>query len=394
MPNWEPYMYNFKGCFCSRCKVEFIKYSKLPEAQIDKEWPKEIISKHRAVWVRFRAWQHGRLMKTLEATVHRVGKEAGIESHFVPEIATLSLTEEGRSHFEQVDPLEYIDSLKIIEPWGPYADNYKYPGRYIYQTGAHLIMEAKTREVVDYIGRHVSEEKKRPQLIGFPHASQGNFGMAEPEGIAFDTLCLFVNGWQGSLAYHFPDGFDARYWNAMATANRSISLFEDQVTRGRIQTRHHLEVLTALPKLDPAPGGSHYQVDPESPLIFSREFAYQEQRLLVIGNAWKYGDAFVRLAIDDVPKSETFVLREPLTGRCYANEKGKAGLSSDELKRGVLLHVGALRFGFFLLEPYQADQECGQVITPQQMKSMKKNFLPEILKAITFETEYQGRNAE
>ncbi len=389
MPNWEPYMYKFKGCFCSLCKQEFILHSKLPAKQIESEWPNEIVGKYRGAWIKFRAWQHGRMMHTLEQTVQRVGKEAGLDAHFIPEIATLSLTEEGRSHFEQVDPLEYIDSLKMIEPWGPYVDNYSYPGNYYYQTGAHLIMDVKTREVVDFIERHIPDAKKRPQLIGFPHASQGSFGMAEPEGIAFDTLCLYINGWQGSFAYHFPDGFDARYWNALAMANRAISRFEDLVEKGERQVSHSLEIVSPLPKLESA-GGRYYQVDPESALIFSREFSNEQQRLVVLGNAWKYGDTFVRLSFNGLPAGKSFVLREPLSGRCFANKKGALGLSAAELKKGMLLHVGALRFGFFLLEPYQEGGDHGRVIDPSEMKSMLSTFRPAILKAIEFEKSHQG----
>ncbi|MFK5924450.1 MAG: hypothetical protein QM496_19915 [Verrucomicrobiota bacterium] len=391
MPNWEPYMYKFKGCFCPLCKQEFIVHSKLPAKQIESEWPKGIVEKYRGQWIKFRAWQHGLMMETLEKTVQRVGNEAGLAAHFIPEIATLSLTEEGRSHFEQVDPLEYIDRLKMIEPWGPYVDNYQYPGSYFYQTGAHLIMEAKTREVVDYIKMHITDEKKRPQLIGFPHASQGGFGMAEPEGIAFDTLCLYVNGWQGSLAYHFPDGFDARYWNALAKANRSISRFEDLVMKGDTQVRHSFKIATALPKLAPS-GGRYYQVDAESSLIFSREFSLKQQRLVVIANAWKYGDAFVHLSFEGLPEGESFVLREPLSQRCFANDKGQVELSVEDLKQGVLLHVGALRFGFFLLEPYQKGEDYGLMIKPSQMQAMLSSFRPAILKAIEFEKSYHGEN--
>ncbi|MBM4048927.1 MAG: hypothetical protein FJ279_27820, partial [Planctomycetes bacterium] len=66
MPNWEPFMYKYKGCFCDRCRDEFVKHSKVPGEEVAKSWPKHIIRDHRDVWMRFRSWQHGRLVQTLE----------------------------------------------------------------------------------------------------------------------------------------------------------------------------------------------------------------------------------------------------------------------------------------------------------------------------------------
>jgi len=70
MSNWEPYMFDFKGCFCPRCKEEFIKYSGLKKADIDEAWPTKIIINHKDKWVKFRSWQHAKMCVQLEKTIN------------------------------------------------------------------------------------------------------------------------------------------------------------------------------------------------------------------------------------------------------------------------------------------------------------------------------------
>ena len=87
MPNWEPYMFDFKGCFCPRCKDEFIKYSGLSKADVDKVWGAKVIIKYKDKWIKFRAWQHGKMCVQFEKTISKIGKSVGKDSHFIPEIA-------------------------------------------------------------------------------------------------------------------------------------------------------------------------------------------------------------------------------------------------------------------------------------------------------------------
>ena len=138
MPNWEPYMFDFKGCFCPRCKEEFIKYSGLKKAEVDKVWPTKVIIKYKKQWIKFRSWQHGQMCAQLEKDISRIGKSVGKDSHFIPEIAWSQLIENSNPHFAQYNPKDYIDKLPVIEPWGPYIF-YKFNEPYIYNPGIHLI---------------------------------------------------------------------------------------------------------------------------------------------------------------------------------------------------------------------------------------------------------------
>ncbi|MFA7232189.1 MAG: hypothetical protein WC071_13035, partial [Victivallaceae bacterium] len=138
MSNWEPFKYDFKGCFCDRCKAEFIKYSGLSSVEVDKVWPKDVTTKYRDTWIKFRSWQHGQVVKTLEDTTVAIGKEAGKDAHFIPEIAWSHMTEGGRDEAAQYDSRDYMNNLKFIEPWGPYIF-FDMTTPYIYNTGLHLI---------------------------------------------------------------------------------------------------------------------------------------------------------------------------------------------------------------------------------------------------------------
>ncbi|MHC4872230.1 MAG: hypothetical protein ACYTFY_10330, partial [Planctomycetota bacterium] len=217
MANWELHAYDYKGCFCERCKAEFIKQSKLPGGEIEKEWPQNIIVKYRSPWVKFRSWQHAKMVRVIEKTVQKVGKEAGKDSHFIPEIAWGSLTEGGRDHYLQYDPRDYLKDLPVIEPWGPYIF-FDVTRPYIYNTGIHLITYEAGKSIRSYVDKHLKGSKKTSDLIAFPHGFQCNTWITEPEAISFEMLGYLLNGWNGTFLYYVPRGYDARYWNTIIDA--------------------------------------------------------------------------------------------------------------------------------------------------------------------------------
>ncbi|MFA7231857.1 MAG: hypothetical protein WC071_11360, partial [Victivallaceae bacterium] len=151
MCNWEPYMFDFKGCFCPRCKEEFIKYSGLPADEVNNVWPKEVIVKYKDQWIKFRSWQHGQICSTLDKTISQLGQKAGKpDAHFVPEIAWSQLIEKTNPDFAQYNPLDYMQDLPWIEPWGPYIF-YDFTKPYIYNTGAHLITWTAAKDNKEFV---------------------------------------------------------------------------------------------------------------------------------------------------------------------------------------------------------------------------------------------------
>jgi hypothetical protein len=393
MTNWEPYDYDFKGCFCQRCKVDFTSYSKIEAAAVDAMWPKEVIDQHRETWIKFRSWQHGRMMGVFEKSVNKIGKEAGLEAHFVPEINSWFFNEGGKLSAQQYRPEDFLDKLAVVQPWGPYVGMWGSKDTYRYQCGEHLQMYEDTLHLRDRVAKLVPNATTPPKLIGFPHGYQSigtDVAMTIPEAIHYDTLCCFVNGWAGAITYLFPCGYDARYWNALAEANHAISRFEDLVLDGKVQQKHTLQATTPQPEVNISNKYRNHvaPLPPDTPLIRCNEFSLGGKRLFAISNAWQYSDTFVKLRINDAKSGQSYVLHEPLASRHYSMKEGSHSLSSSELAAGLQLHVGALGYRFFVLEPFDKAADYGELVTAKQVEASKEAYLPLIQKMIEFEKEY------
>lgn len=391
MPNWEPYMFDFKGCFCDNCKKEFIKYTKLPEAEINAAWPKDIILKYRDIWIKFRSWQHGRLVSTLEKNINALDKNA----HFSPEIAWSFLTENGNKDCAQYNPVDFIDELPLLEPWGPYIF-YDFSKPYVYNAGIHLITFEAAKDIKKFVAEKVKDKNKQPKLIAFPHGVQCDTWVTEPEALAFDTLCFFLNGWEGSIAYYFPKGYDARYWNTMAKTNSIIADYENYVLKGKRLDSFKVIPLTPLPSCNIpkywSEGGDFGAKLPslkKNPLLVQgAEYDFDGKRLIALGNFWQKGETFVRLSVNGLKDGERYVLRQPDLKIAYAGNSDKIDLSAKELQDGITVHIGALRFAFFIVEPYKAGTDYGTPVKTDDMKKLMNSRLPEIKKAMDFESKY------
>ena len=87
--------------------------------------------------IRFRAWQHGRLIKTLHEDCLKLG---AAEVGFCPEVGTDQIIRYPNHFNEQWEftPYEYAGDLKWLNVWGPYvwfiADQ-----PYAYTKGANLL---------------------------------------------------------------------------------------------------------------------------------------------------------------------------------------------------------------------------------------------------------------
>jgi hypothetical protein len=393
MANWEPFMYNGRGCFCDRCQAEFAAFSKLPQAEVDRVWPKTVIQEHGDLWLKFRSWQHGKLMVTLEETVHALGQEAGLDTHFIPEIHYGLLTAtwdqyDGNRNYAAVD---YLGKLPVLEPWAPYNWFVFGGGPYECLRGLHLSSHVTAREVQDFLAARLPPEQ-RPQLIAFPYGTYE--GATQPEALAFEFLTYFLNGYHGAFAYLFPGGYDARYWRALAEMNRQLALCEPFVSDGQAVQQHDLKCETPLPGPDPrflhdCGPLAEPQRWGKLPLLLSWEYQRRigddplgDTRLLAVGNFWEQGECFFRLTPRGLRSGRKYVLREPAAGRVYTDQKGRVALAAADLASGVLLHAGAMRFSFFVLEPYREGIQYGQVVRPQDMDAARRERLPAIERAM------------
>ncbi len=394
MSNWEPYMFDFKGCFCDRCKAEFIKYSGISKTEIDKTWPKDILIKYRDKWVKFRSWQHGKLVTTLEESCKKIGKMAGKDAHFIPEIAWSHMIEYSNNHCRQYDPRDYMANLKVIEPWGPYIF-YNPDDNYIYNSGIHLITYYAGKTIKEYVKKYVPNVGKRPELIAFPHGLQLNKWVTEPEAISFEMLCYLVNGWNGAFVYYFPRGYDSRWWNALIVANRDIAAYEKIILTGKRIKQANLISVTPLPPANMpeywAEGGNFIKKLPmlkDAKLIQYEEFQLEDKRLIAVGNFWQKGECFFKLTMNDLKPDGRYIVSQSRLNRCFTPDDQRVYWTGKELQSGILLQVGALRWAFYTVEPYNPQVNYAVKLPQQFMRNEKQRRLPAIIKAVDWEKGY------
>ncbi|MFA7232114.1 MAG: hypothetical protein WC071_12660, partial [Victivallaceae bacterium] len=394
MPNWEPYMFDFKGCFCPRCKEEFIQFSKLPREDVDKKWPGSIIANYKEKWIKFRSWQHAQMMQTVEQTINELGKKAGKDAHFMPEVGWSYFIENTNHEGGQYNPADYLDKLPWIEVWGPYIFQ-PFTKPYEYYTGIHLITYMAARDMKKFVADRMPDQAKRPKLIAFPHGLQGNDWVTEPEALGFEYLCFFLNGWEGAFAYHFPRGYDQRYWSELAKTNSTIAEYENYVFKGHRKNSINTVIASPVPAAtfpkSWLEGGNFLQKLPDlasASLLQSVSYELDNKRMIATGNFWLKGEIFFKLKVGSLDKRMKYVLTQPDQNRCFANAAGNIALSSADLEKGILLHVGALRWNFYVLEPYETGKKYGEIITPAEMDKVLKTRLPTIEKTVQWEKQF------
>ncbi len=382
MSNWEPYMFDFKGCFCDRCRDEFFQFTadKLDPEKVKARWPKEIIAYYRADWIKFRSHQHALLVETLEKIINRIGKEADKDSHFIPEVAWDSMIEGDHSNYAQYDVADYMGKLPWLEPWGPYI--FHQPSQpYEYFPGAHLATYLVGRDVQEFLTANLKSGVRRPKLIAFPQGIQGEDWFTEPEAISFEFLCFFLNGWDGAFGYRFPRGYDHRYWLAIGQANRDIADFETYIYDGKnISEKAKVIPETPLPK-PILPGKYKHKIKGlESAAILQwNAFENQGKYLIAIGNFWLKGEAFFSVGLSGLNPSALYAV--------HLNREYLGEFSGSQLKSGILAHAGALRWSFLTVEP-RREVDYGKAFSQEQMRAEMTRRSPVIQKSMQWELDY------
>ena len=393
--NWEPFMFDFKGCFCGRCRADFATYAKIDPEKVAAVWPDQVVEKYRDTWIDFRGWQNARLVETIEQTVNSLGREIGRDAHFAPEVHIKSITQlwKGSASLRQYATMAYADKIPLLNAWGPYPwQTVMRP--YNYVRGYNLSTHCLTRDSVDYVRAEIPEGK-RPRLLGFPHGLQGNLWTTEPESMAMDILTYFINEYDGQLVYAFPKGYDARYWKALADANTAIAAFENFTLDGTTDRGH--EIVSATPYPAPSPrflkapcGGIDVKKWADASMLQSWEYRLGDRRMVAVANYWQRGECFATLSFEDVKRGRGYLLREPLAHRVYGAEDGAATLTGSALRDGVMVHVGAQRFAFFLLEPARDATPGDTVLRPSAVAAARSARLPAIQKAFAAEKSEHG----
>jgi hypothetical protein len=101
----------------------------------------------------------------------------------------------------------------------------------------------------------------------------------------------------------------------------------------------------------------------------SWEFEKDGARLFAVGNFWERGECFFRLTPRELGRRTRYVLHEPAARRVYTDRNGRVARQAAELSQGVLLHVGAMRYAFLVLEPYREGVDYGTPVRPQDLEA-------------------------
>ncbi len=383
--NWEPYMFNGMGCFCDNCCDEFIKYSKLSADEIKIAWPQEMIigKKYYAICAKFRSYQHARMVKVIEKAVDSLttGK-AG----FIPGIAWCMMSDSprGREYCKEHDPIDYAGSFKYIDPWGPYA--YWHSQKpYSYTKGLNLNTFVTAQKVREFTDKNFNNPEGRPKLQALPHGIQGDdFWVTQPEAITMEVISFFLNRYDASATYIFPRGYDNRYWAAQAETSRLIAEYEKYVFNGNNFNGFNSTPVTPYPAPVKKVNPKYYPEMPPVELIQTVGLNLDGKYLAAVGNFWERGDVFFKLSVRGLDEDTRYILNQPDRKRYFCGEKTDF-FTGAELGKGVLLHCGALRWAFFVIEPYNEKTDYGRKITMSDVTAAMDNHLPEITKAADVE---------
>ena len=382
MPNWEPYYLDSKGCFCNRCRDEFIKYSKgtPSKEEIMKVWPAELLQKYGDEYFKFRSWQHGRLVVTLHQDIVKLGASVGKKSNFIPEISWKCVSEKHNSYCKQYNVKDYMRELPWLEPWGPYA--YQRAGQtYNYYPTRHLVTYTAAGMMREFLSKHFPNGNA-PKLIAFPHAYQSSDWVTEPEALAFETLSFFARGFEGVFCYYFPRGYDYRHWAAMAKVNTIIARYEKFILEGKNENSNvSVTPLTTVPaKLyyppgaeEPRNGEGNYPGLSKMGILQYQVWHRNGEMLVCTGNFWQKGEHFFKLHIKGLLPGKKYGVE--ISGVPYGNFTG------SELAQGILMQTGALRWQFIRIGAPVAKAE----FTPARMKKLMDSRIPAIEKAAAWE---------
>ena len=234
--------------------------------------------------------------------------------------------------------------------WGPYvwfiADQ-----PYAYTKGANLLTWEMAQRVIRDYRKHFPNPAKRAKLMAMPHGSQLNMtGLGQPEGMAMDQISSFLAGYDASILYFFPRGYDHRFWKALADSNALIAANEDIVMTGKKK-----DDVTVVPQTPfPAPVEN---IEPrflpdvrKSDLLQVAAFEKDGRILVAAGNFWEKGDVVFQLRVPGLKPDQEYTVQEKAFRRQFVPEEGKF-FTGKMLADGILLHAGAMRWAFFEIVP-------------------------------------------
>ncbi|MHC4873233.1 MAG: hypothetical protein ACYTFY_15425 [Planctomycetota bacterium] len=382
--NLEPYVGYLKdGCICNRCRNEFIKHSGLKKDEVEAGWPKTVEEKLLKEWMAFRNWQTKKVVLTITEDISKAASAVGTKARHI--LATSN------------DSIWGAESMRLnCKNWGD-QDYDLTTWQYYWVPKIYGKYPPKDRSMAWQVGRSVGlnlfldkiwgENRKTRYgcMYGYEQAGMGWF---TPEQLQFlhETAVFTAN----ETIYNYPEWpiFDGRWANAMARANSRIKLWEGDILKSKLKCNHTREIMSPNPELN-GPKPLAQDTDPQKTLEFGNEcngrylvtleYTKGKKRIFPVANLWEYGECFFKLKIK--AGAGKYILRQPEKDRIFTSPSGKQFWTSEELSAGALLHVGAVRWEVFTLEPFTKKAE-GQKILQGTINKVMLERAGELTEAI------------
>ena len=349
--NWEPFMFETRGCICEKCKKGFEEWKKSnPDGTVQD----------------YRSKQHAKVVETIDRNVRKmVGGGVGM----IPGVSWREGCSAWRRHYanSEVKPVDYAGKMEWMNFWGPY----------IYWDAQSPYGKTERAPVWNFllakdIRQHTDEtypKGQRPNLMAFPHGLEGRSWVTQPEHFAMAFDAYFFNRFQATIGYFFPQGYDARFWRKFADATTRAALCEKFVLDGeRLDDKCSLTPVTEFES--PVTIDTKYTPRIENAsLLQYASYGLQGSRIVAALNFSDYADAFFTLRMDGLD-GEYHLVDEK--GVMYRPGKFRKTWKGNELSRGVLLYVGAARTRVFFVVKAGEDLpvQATSSITAARMKEL------------------------
>ena len=331
--NWEPNLWNRKGCFCDRCKRAFAAFAKLPQAQVLALEGKGILAQHGDQWRLYRRDLNNRLMRLAYAVFEALGRERGKP---IPAFLWVGPGAICQARGE-MDIGPVIREGSTIAGWA-------YEGVQLDQGRASTVNHLKVAQRTEEVMAAVAEHNPSPEFK-YLHCVLGAFGsyVTTPEEMELDLLSsALARPWLIS-AWDAPLSYDYRYAQAFARAIRTVAAHEDMILTGAKSDRVPLTPLSITHQ-----GGAAQN-------LWARSFAKDGKVLYALFNFDRQHEVFFTLKVD--PKEGDWVLHDPVQRLAFTSHDSAPWLAERDRTQGARLHLGAARARFLRLEPVGADPE-------------------------------------
>ena len=365
--NWEPYAMLGNGDYSDRTRDEFIKWARLPAGEVKEGWPHAIVKRYSAEWRAFRNWELGQVTRTVAEQMTKIGNEAGVDSEFCIAMSNDAIwTDKMTADSHPCSVASWGDADYRLQTWSYYfvADS---EGKYPVTDRCGAVQVARSGALERWMDAKLGENRKVRMgcLYGWDQTGGGGFFL--PEQLGFLHLSAVFAGMDNTQNYAEWPIWDGRYAREVALANARIATWEDYILNGKKRRTHVVIPVSPYPERIPE------EVKPPAQevtggwkrYLYSFEYHRDDRRLITVANTWDFGECFLRIRVPQLDAGKYRFL-EPEARRAFTNANGEAELSASDLAQGVLVHVGATRWGAFLLEGARGDLDSGiSRITPQ-----------------------------